>query len=93
MKLVEDLGRRVVAVQADMRDLAALEDAVATALGRLGRIDIVVANAGIGAFGPALEIGEAAWQEMIDINLTGVWKTVRAAVPPMAERPSTASLA
>jgi (+)-trans-carveol dehydrogenase len=86
VKLVEDLGREIVAVQADVRDLAALENVVGTALQRLGRIDIVVANAGIAGFGAALELSERDWQEMIDINLTGAWKTVRATVPAIIEQ-------
>jgi SDR family mycofactocin-dependent oxidoreductase len=86
VKLVESLDRQIVGVQADVRDLAALENAVDTALQRLGRIDIVIANAGIAGFGAALELSERDWQEMIDINLTGAWKTVRAAVPAIIER-------
>jgi SDR family mycofactocin-dependent oxidoreductase len=84
VRLVEALDRRVVARQADVRDLAALEAAVAEGTGQLGPIDIVVANAGI-VTGPAAtwEYTEEQWQEMIDVNLTGVWKTVKAAIPTM----------
>lgn len=81
VELVEALDRRALAVRADVRDLGALEDAVAGTMAELGRLDVVVANAGIGGFAPALEMDEATWQEMIDINLTGAWKTVRAAAP------------
>ena len=55
-------------------------------MSELGHIDVVCANAGIASFAPALEMDEQTWQEMIDINLTGVWKTIKAAVPPMVER-------
>lgn len=85
VKLVEALDRRAVAVQADVRSLDALQAAVTSGVAELGRLDIVVANAGIGGFSPALEMDEATWQEMIDINLTGVWKTVRAAAPAIVE--------
>jgi SDR family mycofactocin-dependent oxidoreductase len=85
-KLVEDLDRRVVVREADVRDLGQLDAAVREGLSELGHIDVVCCNAGIGTFGPALEMDEQTWQEMIDINLTGVWKTIRAAVPPMVER-------
>jgi len=82
-KLVEQQDRRVVAVEADVRDLKALEAAVAQGVAELGGIDVVIANAGIGTFGPSLELPEDTWQEMIDVNLTGVWKTIRAAGPAM----------
>jgi (+)-trans-carveol dehydrogenase len=85
-KLVEDLDRRIVAREADVRDLGQLEAAVQEGLSELGHIDVVCCNAGIVSYAPTLEIDEQAWQEMIDINLTGVWKTIRAAVPPMVER-------
>lgn len=85
VKLVEDLDRRALAVRADVRDLAALRAAVADALAAFGRLDVVVANAGIAGYAPALEMDEGTWQEMIDINLTGVWKTVRAAAPALVD--------
>lgn len=85
-KLVEDLDRRIVSREADVRDLGQLQSAVQDGIAELGHIDIVCCNAGIGTFGPALELDVETWQEMIDVNLTGVWKTVRAAVPPMVER-------
>jgi SDR family mycofactocin-dependent oxidoreductase len=78
---VEAAGRRVVARHADVRDLAALQAAVAEGVDELGRLDIVLANAGIVSYGELLELDEAVWQEMIDVDLTGVWKTVRAACP------------
>jgi SDR family mycofactocin-dependent oxidoreductase len=85
-KLVEDLDRRIVVREADVRDLSQLEAAVEEGLSELGHIDVVCCNAGIGTFAPALEMDEQMWQEMIDVNLTGVWKTIRAVAPPMVER-------
>jgi (+)-trans-carveol dehydrogenase len=85
-KLVEDLDRRIVAREADVRDLGQLQAAVQEGLSELGHIDVVCCNAGIFSTAPTLEMDEQMWQEMIDINLTGVWKTIRAAAPPMVER-------
>jgi SDR family mycofactocin-dependent oxidoreductase len=81
VRQVEALGRRIVAADADVRDLGALQEIAEEGMAQFGRLDIVVANAGIGSYAPALEMDEAMWQTMIDINLTGVWKTVRATVP------------
>jgi len=86
VKLVEDLDRRIVAREADVRDFSQLQSVVAEGISEFGHIDVVCANAGIGSWAPALEMEEQMWQEMIDINLTGVWKTIRAAVAPMVER-------
>jgi (+)-trans-carveol dehydrogenase len=78
---VEALDRRIVATQADVRDLAALTKAVDDGVAELGRLDIVSANAGIVSYGTLDDITEQTWQDMIDINLTGVWRTVRASLP------------
>jgi SDR family mycofactocin-dependent oxidoreductase len=86
VKLVEDLDRRIIARTADVRDLAALKRVVDEAVAELGHIDVVCANAGIVSFVPALEIDEQTWDEVIDVNLTGVWKTIKAALPPMIAR-------
>jgi SDR family mycofactocin-dependent oxidoreductase len=86
VKSVEDLDRRILARQADVRDLAALEAAAAEAVESFGGIDIVVANAGIASFGPSWELTEQQFQEMVDVNLTGVWKTTKAVIPGMLER-------
>jgi SDR family mycofactocin-dependent oxidoreductase len=86
VKMVESLDRRIVARQADVRDLASLRASVDAGLSEFGHIDIVIANAGIASFGPALDLTEEMWQDMIDINLTGLWKTVKAAAPSMVER-------
>jgi SDR family mycofactocin-dependent oxidoreductase len=76
-------GRRIVAAVVDVRDLDGLRRATENAVAELGRLDIVVANAGIFSFAPAIELSEQAWQDVIDVNLTGVWKTCVAAVPSM----------
>lgn len=83
---VEKLDRRIVAQRADVRDLAALQSAVEEGASQLGRLDIVVANAGIFTSGAVHEMSEEQWQTTIDVNLTGVWKTVRASVPRLIEQ-------
>jgi (+)-trans-carveol dehydrogenase len=82
VKLVEGLDRRIVARQADVRDFDALKTAVDDGVGELGRLDIVLANAGIAsAGGPVATMAPDSWKNTIDINLTGLWHTARAAVP------------
>lgn len=85
IRQVEALDRRIVAEVADVRDQAALDRVVARGLAELGRIDIVCGNAGIFTPGSTWELDELTWQTMIDINLTGVWHTVKAAIPHMIE--------
>lgn len=84
-KLVEDLDRRIVTRKADVRDLAALQSVVDDGLSEFGHIDIVSANAGIADFGEAHELTEQQWDEMLAVNITGVWKTCRAVIPAMIE--------
>jgi (+)-trans-carveol dehydrogenase len=78
---VEAHGRRIVAAEVDVRDYDALKAALDDGVAELGRLDIVSANAGIVSFGSAEELPEQTWQDMIDVNLTGVWHTVKAAIP------------
>ncbi|MBP3036460.1 mycofactocin-coupled SDR family oxidoreductase [Arthrobacter sp. zg-ZUI100] len=81
VKEVEALDRRIVAIEADVRDYAALKAAVDDGVAQLGRLDIVCGNAGIAGFGRAEELSDGEWGDMIDVNLTGVWHTVKAAIP------------
>jgi SDR family mycofactocin-dependent oxidoreductase len=85
VELIERLDRRVVTRQADVRDTDALNAAVADGLSELGHIDVVLANAGIWSQAATWSMDDATWDEMIGTNLTGVWKTVRAALPSMIE--------
>lgn len=84
-RLVESEGRGVVARQADVRDQAALDAAVAEGLDRFGRLDIVVANAGVASYHLTWEVPEEHWAIVLDTNLTGPWRTVKAALPAMIE--------
>ena len=78
---VEALGRRIVARQADVRDLTALLAALADGMSEFGRLDIAVANAGILSAAPTEAMPEQSWQDMIDVNLTGVYHAAKAAIP------------
>jgi SDR family mycofactocin-dependent oxidoreductase len=82
-RLVEAEGAELHTVFAAVRDLA---DAVAAGVEALDGLDVVVANAGISSYGPAWELTEEQWQDLIDVNLTGVWKTIKATVPILLER-------
>ena len=86
VRQVQATGRRAVKAIADVRSLEQMQRAVETGLDELGRIDIVCANAGIGTWAVVWEMTEQQWAEMIDINLTGVFNTVRAALPTMVQR-------
>jgi (+)-trans-carveol dehydrogenase len=81
VKEVEALDRRIVATQADVRDYAAVKAALDGGVAQLGHLDIVSANAGIFSFGPLDQLSETEWQDMIDVNLTGVWHAAKAAIP------------
>lgn len=82
VKLVEDAGARIVAEQADVRDRASLAAALQAGLDEFGRLDIVVANAGIAP----MQAGDRGWYDVIDVNLTGAYHTVDVAVPIMIEQ-------
>jgi SDR family mycofactocin-dependent oxidoreductase len=82
---VNDLDRRIIARQADVRDQASLNAAVEAGIAEFGRLDIVSANAGIQSMGFSWELTEEQWIETIEVNLNGVWRTVKATVPKMIE--------
>ena len=82
---VESLDRRIVASQVDVRDAEATKAALDEGVAQLGRLDIVCCNAGIGSVGRIHELSEQTWQDVIDVNLTGVWHTAKAAIPHLIE--------
>ncbi len=77
---------RVLTVTADVRDLPAMQTAAEAAVERFGGIDVVMANAGIGSYGSLLQVDPEAFRRVIDINLLGVFHTVRATLPAVIER-------
>jgi SDR family mycofactocin-dependent oxidoreductase len=86
VKQVEALDRRIVATKADVRDYAGLKAALDDGVSQLGRLDIVSANAGIGmSRGRSQDLTDDIWRDMIDVNLTGVWHTAKAAIPTLIE--------
>jgi 3-oxoacyl-[acyl-carrier protein] reductase len=78
---VEAAGRRALVLELDVASSASVDAFVAAAFSGLGRIDIVVANAGIARTVPALELTDDAWNKVVDVNLLGVWRCFRAALP------------
>jgi (+)-trans-carveol dehydrogenase len=82
---VEALDRRIVSEICDVRDRAALGQVVARGVAELGRLDVVVANAGISGAHNLADTRDDEWGNVIDINLTGVWNTLKASVPSILE--------
>jgi SDR family mycofactocin-dependent oxidoreductase len=85
-RLVEKAGRRMVTVVADVRDQDALRAAVQQGIGELGRLDIVLANAGVMFHGATPEQDDAAFRDAIEVMLIGAWNTLRATVPALIEQ-------
>jgi SDR family mycofactocin-dependent oxidoreductase len=84
--LVEKLDRRIVTARVDVRDPAALRDAINAGIEELGRLDVVVAQAAVSSLGsePDTEFGTQVWMDTVDINLVGVINTVHAALPRLS---------
>lgn len=82
---VKSLGRDVLARVVDIRDLSAVTEVVTDGVRRFGRLDVMVANAGVFGWDRAWELSETQWDTMIAVNLSGTWRTIRAAVPAMIE--------
>ena len=85
--LADEMGSAddVLTMTCDVCDLGAMEDAVAQAVDRFGELDVVLANAGIASYGSVLEVDPATFRRVIDINVIGVFHTVRAALPSLIE--------
>jgi SDR family mycofactocin-dependent oxidoreductase len=90
---VQATGRRIVASQADVRDYDELSRAFQQGVAELGRVDIVCANAGIFSFGDQTHlVSERDWQDVIDVNQTGVWHTCKAVIPQLIEQADGGSI-
>lgn len=88
VKQVEALDRRAISIVADVRDQGQMDAAVASGIAEFGKIDVLIANAGIWTQGPFWELTDESWDDMIGVNLTGVWKSAKAVAPHMIERQS-----
>jgi SDR family mycofactocin-dependent oxidoreductase len=86
VRQVEAMGRRAIAVVGDVRSQADTDEAVRRGIAEFGKVDILIANAGIVSLGRFWELSDAQWQDMLDVNLTGVWRSVKAVLPHMIER-------
>ena len=86
VKLAEAYDKRALAIKADVRSQQQLDDAVRHGIAEFGKIDILIANAGIWTRAPFWELTEDQWEEMIGVNLSGVWKSAKAVAPHMIER-------
>lgn len=86
VRMVEDLDRRCVAVQADVRDAGQMQGAVDRTLAEFGQLDILLANAGIFSFSTVADMTDQLWDDMVDTNLKGVFHSLRAVLPHMIER-------
>lgn len=80
------LGDDVLTVVADVRDLSSMQAAAAAAVERFGGIDVVMANAGIATYGSVLQVDPEAFKRLLDINVLGVFHTVRATLPSVLDR-------
>lgn len=84
-RLVKAEGRQVLSRVVDIRDDAAVKQLVADGVAQFGRLDIVVANAGVLSWGRLWELTDEQWNAVIDVNLTGTWRTLRATIPAMID--------
>ncbi|GAA3390517.1 mycofactocin-coupled SDR family oxidoreductase [Cryptosporangium minutisporangium] len=92
VRLVEKLDRRIVTSQTDIRDFDGVKAAVEAGVAELGRLDVVIANAGMTSAARAWEIDAEHWKTTIDINLTGAFHTAKAAIPIMIEQGTGGSI-
>jgi SDR family mycofactocin-dependent oxidoreductase len=85
VRAVEAEGRKILAREIDIRDDAAVRQLVSDGVEQFGRIDILVANAGVLSWGRIWELSDEQWDTVIGVNLTGTWRTLRAVIPVMIE--------
>jgi NAD(P)-dependent dehydrogenase (short-subunit alcohol dehydrogenase family) len=85
-RVARQCGANAIAIECDVTDRDALDAAVAAAGERFGGIDVVIANAGIAPVGMTRSIDPRAFERALDVNLLGVWRTVRACLPHVIER-------
>lgn len=86
VRQVEGVGGKILARKADVRNFTQVNAVMEEGLEMFGHIDIILANAGVVSLNRAWEYPEQTWKDVVDINLTGVWNTVRGVIPHMIER-------
>ncbi len=77
------LGSEVLAIAADVKDFASQQKAIEQTIAKFGQLDFLIANAGVGHFAPIDELSVELWHDTIDTNLTGVFHSVKAAIPAL----------
>ena len=91
-ELVSKFGNGVLVREVDVRDQQALDGLVADALQRFGHIDVVASNAAVISYQPVWELTEEVWQDVINVNLSGAWRTIKAVAPSMIEQGTGGSI-
>jgi SDR family mycofactocin-dependent oxidoreductase len=91
-RLVSKFGNGVMVREIDVRDQSALDQVVADALKRFGQIDVVVSNAAVVSYQPIWELTEEVWQDVLNVNLSGAWRAIKAVAPSMIERGAGGSI-
>lgn len=87
-KAVEDCGKRCLAIDGDVRSSEQVDDAVRRTVDELGGLDVAIANAGVFVLSPAVEYDDETWNDVIDVNVNGVFRTLRSAGKHMKEQGS-----
>ncbi len=82
---LDPTGERVLALESDVRSLESEQRAVDAVIGKWGALNVLVANAGVGHFAPIQDMSPQQWKDVIDINLTGVFNSVKASIPALQE--------
>jgi SDR family mycofactocin-dependent oxidoreductase len=91
-RLVSKFGNGVMVREVDVRNQSALDQVVADALKRFGQIDVVVSNAAVVSYQPIWELTEEVWQDVLNVNLSGAWRAMKAVAPSMIERGAGGSI-
>ncbi|MFG2730406.1 mycofactocin-coupled SDR family oxidoreductase [Streptomyces canus] len=90
--LLDRAGAKSIIVKGDVRDQAAIDELVERTLSTFGQIDVVLPQAGITTLAKFWELSDQQWDDMIGVNLTGVWRTLRATIPTMIEKNAGGSI-